>query len=331
MSSRLNITVFGAGAWGTALAAAYARPHRVCLWGRDGEQMRDMASQGENRRYLPGLALPSELRITADFAQAVEGSELNLVATPLSGLRNTLAQLRQLCPQTPVIWACKGLEAGSGKLPHQIVAEELGDSVPSAALTGPSFAAEVTQGLPTAVTLASNDLDFVTHLARRLNMPHLRLYANDDLVGAEVGGAVKNVMAIAVGICDGMGFGLNARAALMTRGLAEIARLGLALGGRRETFLGLAGMGDLILTCTGDLSRNRRVGLALAQGKTLAAILADLGHIAEGVNTAREVAALAARLGIDMPITRAVAGILFHNLPAKQAVEQLLARDPKVE
>ncbi|MFZ2910417.1 MAG: NAD(P)H-dependent glycerol-3-phosphate dehydrogenase, partial [Candidatus Desulfobacillus denitrificans] len=254
-----------------------------------------------------------------------------LVATPLAGLRETLRRLRAVAPGTPLLWACKGLEAGSQRLPHQIVAEELGEGAACGALTGPSFAEEVARGLPTALTLASADSGFAEKTAQALHDTRLRVYASHDVVGAEVGGAVKNVMAIAAGIADGMGFGLNARAALITRGLAEITRLGLALGGKRETFMGLAGMGDLILTCTGDLSRNRRVGLALAKGQPLERILRELGHTAEGVSSAREVAALAQRLGIDMPITRAVKGILHDGVPASEAVEQLLGRDPKLE
>ncbi len=331
MHTPLNIAVIGAGAWGTALAVAFARQHAVRLWGREQDVMLSMQRERENRRFLPGYPLPETLVLDVDFAATVAGVDLVLLATSVSGLRPTLARLRELAVTAPVVWVCKGLEAESGLLPHQVVAQELGAEWPCAALTGPSFAQEVAQGMPTAVTLAGHDLSFTQPLAARLNMPRLRIYASDDVVGAEVGGAVKNVLAIAAGICDGLGFGLNARAALLTRGLAEIARLGTALGGRKESFLGLAGMGDLILTCTGDLSRNRRVGLALAAGKNLEQILADLGHIAEGVSTAREVAALATRLGIDMPITQAVAGILFQQLPAAQAVEQLLARDPKVE
>jgi len=216
-------------------------------------------------------------------------------------------------------------------LPHQIVAEELGAGALCGALTGPSFAEEVARGLPTAITLAANDPEFARQTALALHSSRLRIYANDDLAGVEVGGAVKNVMAIATGICDGLAFGHNARAALMTRGLAEIARLGVALGGQPNTFMGLAGMGDLILTCTGDLSRNRQVGLALASGKKLSQILEDLGHVAEGVSTAREVARLALELGIEMPITQAVDAILHHDVPAAAAVERLLSRDPKAE
>ncbi len=327
----MKIAVLGAGAWGTALAIAFARRHEIVLWARDATQADAMRATRENARYLPGSVFPEALRIEADFAAAAGASELNVIATPLLGLRPTLHQLRATAPATPVIWVCKGLEAGSQMLPHQIVAGELGEGVPCGALTGPSFAEEVAQGLPTAITLAAADGAFAEATAQALHNSRLRVYANHDVVGAEVAGAVKNVMAIAAGISDGMGFGLNARAALITRGLAEITRLGLALGGKRETFMGLAGMGDLILTCTGDLSRNRRVGLALAKGVALERILRDLGHTAEGVSSAREVAVLAARLNIEMPITQAVKGVLHDGVPASAAVEQLLGRDPKLE
>jgi glycerol-3-phosphate dehydrogenase (NAD(P)+) len=327
----MKIAVLGAGAWGTALAIAFARRHEVTLWARDAGQAAAMRATRENARYLPGCALPEALRIEDDFAAAAGTSELNVIATPLAGLRDTLHPLRATAPATPVIWVCKGLEAGSQMLPHQIVAGELGEGVPCGALTGPSFAEEVARGLPTAITLAAADGAFAEVTAQALHNSRLRVYANHDVVGAEVAGAVKNVMAIAAGISDGMGFGLNARAALITRGLAEITRLGLALGGKRETFMGLAGMGDLILTCTGDLSRNRRVGLALAKGQALEQILRDLGHTAEGVSSAREVAVLAARLNIEMPITQAVKGVLHDGVPASEAVEQLLGRDPKLE
>ncbi len=326
----MRIAVFGAGAWGTALALAFARGHQVALWSRESTEIAALRADGENRRYLPGIPLPAELELTDNLADAAK-AHLHLVVTPLAGLRDTARALRAAAPGTPLLWACKGLEAGTAKLPHQIVAEELGDDAPCGVLTGPSFAAEVARGLPAAVTVAARDLDFARHWVQALHNNRLRLYANDDLVGAEVGGAVKNVMAIAAGVADGMGFGLNARAALITRGLAEITRLGLALGARRDTFMGLAGLGDLVLTCTGDLSRNRRVGLMLAEGKTLPDILAALGHVAEGVSTTYEVAALAGRLGVDMPITLAVEGVLKGTVSARDAVEQLLARDPKQE
>lgn len=327
----MNLTVLSAGAWGTALAIAFAGRHRVTLWAREPDVVGAMRMQRENTRFLPGHHLPEGLIVDDDFASAVAGADLLVVATPLAGFRATLQKLVADGLAKPLIWVCKGLEAGTAKLPHVIAAEELGAVVPYGALSGPSFAEEVAKGLPTAVTLAASDAAFAHDTALALHTPRLRIYANDDLPGVEVGGAVKNVLAIATGIADGLGLGLNARAALVTRGLAEIARLGLALGGKRETFMGLAGMGDLLLTCTGDLSRNRRVGLALATGKTLPQILQDLGHVAEGVSTAREVAKLATQLGIDMPITQAVDAILHHGVSAAAAVEQLLSRDPKNE
>ena len=267
----------------------------------------------------------------AGVEDAARDADLHLVVTPLSGLREATRKLRELSPDIPLVWACKGLEKGTGKLPHEIVREELGTTAPCGVLTGPSFALEVARGLPTAVTLASTDSAFAEHWVSTLHQPVFRIYANTDVVGAEVGGAVKNVIAIAAGVSDGMGFGLNARADLLTRGLAEISRLGVALGGRQETFMGLAGMGDLILTCTGDLSRNRRVGLALAEGKSLDQILLDLGQVAEGVSTAREVASLGERCGVEMPICSAVNALLHAEADPRQVVEQLLSRDPKHE
>jgi glycerol-3-phosphate dehydrogenase (NAD(P)+) len=327
----LNLTVVAAGAWGTALAIVFSARHRVTLWTREDEVTQTMLAERENRQFFPGYRLPDGLLIASDFAAAVSDADLLIMATPLAGFRATLRRLRDIQPVKPLIWVCKGMEAETAKLPHQIVAEELGAGALCGALTGPSFAEEVARGLPTAITLAANTPEFARQTALALHSARLRIYANDDVIGAEVGGAVKNVMAIATGICDGLGLGHNARAALMTRGLAEITRLGVALGGQPETFMGLAGMGDLLLTCTGDLSRNRRVGLALAQGKKLGLILADLGHVAEGVSTAREVARLAVQLGIEMPITQAVDDILHHDVAAAVAVEMLLSRDPKAE
>jgi glycerol-3-phosphate dehydrogenase (NAD(P)+) len=326
----MKLAVLGAGAWGTALALTFVRFNPVTLWVWDPAEAAALQRNRENRRFLPGHPFPPTLEVVAQIDAAVRGADLALIATPVHGFRSTLRSLREVGLAVPVVWACKGLEAGTGKLMHQVVAEEMGD-VACAALSGPSFAKEVAQGLPTAVTLASRDLDFARHWVGVLNSPRLRIYANDDVIGVEVGAAVKNILAIAAGISDGLGFGLNARAALLTRGLAEIARLGLALGGRQHTFMGLAGMGDVVLTCTGDLSRNRRVGLALAKGQPLDGILAELGQTAEGVNTARAVARLADEISVDMPITHAVNGILFDGLPAARAVEQLLSRDPKVE
>lgn len=325
----MNIVVIGAGAWGTALAIAFAGRHRVTLQVRDQPQAARMRSERENTRYLPGCPFPENLSVDAEPG-LVAGTDLVIVATPMAGLRSTVEQLVRETPAVPFLWACKGLEAGSGLLPHQVVAQ-LGATCAYGALTGPSFAEEVAHGQPTAIALASADSAFLGRLIPELNGTRLRLYANEDLVGAEVGGAVKNVLAIATGICDGLGLGLNARAALITRGLAEITRFGVALGARQETFMGLTGMGDLILTCTGDLSRNRRVGLALAQGRALSDITRDLGHVAEGVLTAREVARRARSLGIEMPITAAVCAVLDGSLSAAAAVEQLMRRDPRGE
>jgi glycerol-3-phosphate dehydrogenase (NAD(P)+) len=327
----LNLTVVGAGAWGTALAIVFSAKHRVTLWTREDNVTQTMLAERENRQFFPGFRLPDAVLIGTDFDAAVDAADLLVLATPLVGFRPTLRRLRDKHQVKPLIWVCKGMEAGSARLPHQIVAEELGEQSLYGALSGPSFAEEVAKGLPTAITLAANNPGFARQTALELHSSRLRIYANDDLPGVEVGGAVKNVMAIATGICDGLGLGYNARAALMTRGLAEIARLGVALGGQPNTFMGLAGMGDLVLTCTGDLSRNRQVGLALAGGKKLPQILDDLGHVAEGVSTAREVVRIAGQLGIEMPITQAVDAILHHDVPAAEAVETLLSRDPKAE
>ncbi len=325
----MKIVVLGAGAWGTALAIAFARQHDVVLWVRDPAQAATIAAARENVRYLPACPLPPGLLVTSTL-DVLHRADLALIATPLAGLRGAVTSLLERSPALPFLWACKGLEAGTGLLPHQVVAD-VGDIAPSGAITGPTFALEVAQGLPAAIVLASENGDFARGFAQKLNGTRLRLYANDDLIGAEVGGAVKNVLAIATGICDGLGLGYNARTALMTRGLAEITRFGMALGARRETFMGLAGMGDLILTCTGDLSRNRRVGLALAEGRVLDEITAHLGHVAEGVPTAREVARRALELGIDMPITQTVCAVLDGYLAPATAVEQLMGRDPRDE
>ena len=326
----MNVAILGAGAWGTALAIALSARHAARLWARDPVQARSLDASRCNARYLPEVALPAPVGVTGSLERALDGARLALVVTPTAGLRETLTALRGTRPGLPVVWACKGFERSSARLPHEIAAEELG-AVRCGALSGPSFALEVAQGRPTALTLASRDADFARATARELHQPTLRVYFSTDLSGVEIGGAVKNVMAIATGICDGLGLGLNARAALITRGLAEITRLGVALGGRPETFMGLAGAGDLILTCTGDLSRNRRVGLLLAQGHGIEDILLGLGHVAEGVFSAQEVQRIAAAQGIDMPITRAVCDVLYHGVRAKEAVQSLLARDPKEE
>ncbi|MDO9635341.1 MAG: NAD(P)H-dependent glycerol-3-phosphate dehydrogenase, partial [Thiobacillus sp.] len=299
--------------------------------GRNAAELDAMRADRVNARYLPGCPLPDSLEFNPDFDAVARAAELIVIAVPSHGLRATLTALARQPALPPVIWVCKGFEPGSRKLPHQLAADLLPAAVQTGVLSGPSFAQEVAQGYPTALTLASHDSALAQHLAEVLSGHRLRLYAHDDVIGVEVGGALKNVMAIAAGICDGLEFGHNARAALITRGLAEMTRLGVQLGGHFETFMGLSGLGDLILTTTGDLSRNRQVGLRLARGQTLDAILAELGHVAEGVTTAREVAALAEARGVDMPITRAVCQILFEGMPAAQAVNSLLNREIKAE
>jgi glycerol-3-phosphate dehydrogenase (NAD(P)+) len=332
-----KITVLGAGAWGTAVAIALAARHDVLLWGRNPAQMAQAATARENTEYLPGFPFPEGLDVTADFDAAV-GHVVNaageapllIAACPVAGLRPLLQQLKgRAIPN--IVWLCKGFEYETGLLPHQVVREVLGDAVPAAALSGPSFAQEVARGLPCALTVASTDKALRERVVALVHGGNMRVYSCDDMVGVEVGGAVKNILAIATGTADGLGLGLNARAALITRGLAEITRLGTALGGQAGTFMGLTGMGDLILTCTGDLSRNRRVGLALAQGKPLDTIVRELGHVAEGVPCAKAVRELAARLGVEMPITNAVAGVLFDGDSASDMVARLLARDPRDE
>jgi len=327
----MKIAVLGAGAWGTALAISLAARHEVHLWTRNPAQSAEMSEERANRRYLPGFPFPDALQIELKLEQALDQADLALVVVPTAGFRQVVRQIAELGAKMPLVWACKGFEAGTAKLPHQVVAEELGGKAQSGALSGPSFAQEVAKGLPTALTLASRDEPFAHAMALELHSPRLRVYSSPDVVGVEIGSAVKNVMAIAAGISDGMGYGYNARAALITRGLAEIGRLGVAMGGRPETFMGLTGAGDLILTCTGDLSRNRTVGLRLAQGKALDTILAELGHIAEGVHSAREVLRLAASLNVEMPITHAVCQVLFEGMPPGKAVEGLLNREPKAE
>ena len=331
--TRRRITILGAGAWGTAVAMALAARHDVMLWGRNADAMAAMAASGENS-YLPGFPLPPQLRISADFDAAVAHASgehgLLIAACPVAGLRPMLQQLKDKAIGN-LVWLCKGFEGGTGLLPHQIVQEVLGDKIPGGALSGPSFAQEVARGLPCALTIASHSAALRGAVVSALHGGTIRVYASEDLVGVEVGGAVKNVLAIATGVADGLGLGLNARAALITRGLAEITRLGTALGGQTETFMGLTGMGDLILTCTGDLSRNRRVGLGLAQGKARATIVAELGHVAEGVPCAKAVRELARRMGVDMPITNAVAGVLFDGDLPHVMVQQLLSRDPRAE
>lgn len=331
----MKIAVLGAGAWGTALAISLSSnsspSHDVVLWARNPLHLADLDSHRVNKRYFPAFPLPQSLHLTASLCAAVESADLVLIAVPVSGLRTTLREIVACSKEVPVIWGCKGFEVRSAKLPYQVAEDEFAGVTPCGVLSGPSFAQEVAQGLPTALTLASHNAEFARSVAAQLHTSRRRVYTSKDIIGVETGGAVKNVISIAAGISDGMGFGYNARAALITRGLAEITRLGLKLGGYTETFMGLTGMGDLILTCTGDLSRNRRVGLRLAAGDSLPDILRELGHTAEGVHTAREVLRLSRELNVEMPITAAVCSILYDGVPPGRAVEALLNREPKTE
>jgi glycerol-3-phosphate dehydrogenase (NAD(P)+) len=332
------IAVLGAGAWGTALAAHLARRAdiRVTLWARDAAQAASLGAARANERYLPGIAFPAALDVTADIESAARATLL-VAATPIAGLPDVAQRLAAAGARNPLVWLSKGIltvpvstgfPAGAA-LAHQVIAPHW--PAPVGVISGPSFAEEVARGLPTAVAVAATDQALAAEVAALLRADTLRAYESDDLAGVEVGGAVKNVLAIAAGASDGLGFGSNARAALITRGLAETSRLAEALGARRETLMGLAGLGDLVLTCTGDLSRNRRVGLALARGTSLAAALAEIGHVAEGVAAADALHRLAAHHNVDMPICDAVWRVLRGELPPRAAVEALLRREPRPE
>ncbi len=327
------ILVLGAGSWGTALAillAGNAQPTR--LWGHRPGHIRELQRQRRNPRYLPDAEFPTGLEVVEHMREGLRDGAEVLVAVPAKGLREVLRQLRECgMDGLRLSWACKGLEHGTRKFPHQVVAEELGAGFPTAVISGPTFAAEVARGLPTAVTVASADPDYAAALAGRLHGGAFRAYTSADVVGVELGGAVKNVLAIAAGIADGLGFGANTRAALITRGLAEMMRLGTALGAQRETFMGLAGIGDLALTCTDDQSRNRRMGLALARGLDPAQAAAEIGQAVEGVKTAPEVVALAVSVGVEMPISEQVAAVIAARVTPEEAVTALLRREPKVE
>jgi glycerol-3-phosphate dehydrogenase (NAD(P)+) len=328
----MKIAVFGAGAWGTALAVNAAARHDVVLWARDAMQAGALASARSNARYLPGTSLPPQLAISSSqpIAALAASCDLAIVATPMAGLREMLGGLAS--QKRPVAWLCKGFESSGaeGLLGHEVQAQAA-PGVRCGVLSGPSFAEEVARAQPTALVAASTHADVRDLLVAAFHGGNLRVYANDDITGVEVGGAVKNVLAIATGLCDGLGLGLNARAALITRGLAEMTRLGVALGARAETFMGLSGLGDLVLTATGDLSRNRRVGLLLAQGKSLADATSSLGHVAEGVLCARAVVARAGRLGVDMPISSAVVSLLEGSATPQGALAELMGRDPVPE
>ncbi|HET9046306.1 MAG TPA: NAD(P)H-dependent glycerol-3-phosphate dehydrogenase [Casimicrobiaceae bacterium] len=328
-----DVALFGAGAWGTALAVHLAQRMRVALWARDAAHAALVAEARENARYLPGISLPASLAVTADLAEAAQAATA-IVATPVAALVEVVERLGAAGARAPLAWLSKGfveapeLAAGVG-LAHQVLAPRW--PAPVGVVSGPSFAEEVAHGLPTALVVAATDAGFARALAGQLRDTALRAYDSADLAGVEAGGAIKNVLAIAAGACDGLGFGQNARAALITRGLAEATRLAAAMGGDPRTLMGLAGLGDLVLTCTGDLSRNRRVGLSLARGESLPAILASIGHVAEGVHAARAARRLALHHGVDMPIVEAVYRVLYEELPPRRAVEALLAREPKSE
>lgn len=326
-----KIAVLGAGAWGTALAIHISHQHKVSLWGRNAGHVSGMRKARANPLYLGDFAFNEHLDVEDNLAQAIQDADLIVSVVPTAGFRALLKDLKALGSQQPLIWAHKGLEPVSALLPHEVALDELGMRQHWGVLSGPSFAAELVRGLPTAVTLAANDSVFALEASKLLHGGSLRVYNSADVIGVSVGGAVKNVMAIAAGISDGMGFGNNARAAMITRGLAEITRFGVALGAKSETFMGLAGVGDLILTCTGQYSRNREVGLQLASGKSLEEVLSGLGHVAEGVSTAREVMRRAEKIGVDMPITDEVNQALSAGKSAKAAVMDLLGREQKSE
>lgn len=334
----MKVALLGAGAWGTALAVAAVARNDVLLWARDPAQAETMHRERCNARYLPEVPLPPALRVTSDWPAAVAHGDqgLTIIATPMAALRECLATLPAA---QPALWLSKGFEAGSGALGHEIAAQLNGQRQAEGAavsgargvLSGPSFALEVARGQPTALVVATGDAALAAAAVQALHGESLRVYSSTDVVGVEVGGAVKNVLAIAVGALDGMGLGLNARAALITRGLAEMTRLGVALGAQPATFMGLSGLGDLVLTATGDLSRNRRVGLLLAEGRPLAEALAALGHVAEGVSSAPMVLARAQRLNVDMPITAAVVDLLAGRTNVREALARLMARDARSE
>lgn len=338
-ANRLSIAILGAGAWGTAVAIAAARhpaQHQVTLWVRDVAQAQHMRIHRNNQRYLDGVVLPENVQITdGALNDAVGNADLVILGTPVSALRAMLTTLGKMAVRAPVVWLCKGIEPAQtsteiGLLPHE-VQRQAAPGIVSGVLSGPSFALEVAQSLPTALVAASQHQHVQDMLIGAFHGNHMRVYGNVDMVGVEVGGAIKNVLAIATGICDGLQLGLNARAALITRGLAEMSRFGVALGGQASTFMGLSGVGDLVLTATGGLSRNRKVGLLLAEGHPLSDILAKLGHVAEGVYCARSVEQRAQQIGVEMPITSAVVRLLEGQTSAQELVLQLLERDPGSE
>ena len=327
------VAVLGAGSWGTALAIQFARAgHPTRLWSRSAAGVSAMRAQRQNRRYLPDAAFPDGIAVHDDLAAAVKGAVAIIVAVPSHALRVLLTQLKPLLARDArLAWATKGFELDTGKLPHQVAYEVLGDKYPVAVLSGPTFAREVGMGLPTAMTIASPDAEFAAQLARSLHAPNFRAYTSTDIVGVEVGGAVKNVLAVGAGLSDGLGFGANTRIALITRGLSEVVRLGVALGAQPETFMGLAGLGDLVLTSTDNQSRNRRFGLALAEGKSVETALREIGQVVEGYTAARAVHEVAQREKVDMPLVRGIYRILYGNEPARDVVKDLMTRPIRAE
>jgi len=332
MSTRPTLAVLGAGSWGTALAALAARngvPTR--LWGRDRQALEAMAKTRRNQRYLPDLELPAELHYESDLAAALRGAQVVLIVVPSHAFASMLDQIAPLLePGAAIAWASKGFEPGTGRFLHELVAEKL-PGRPAAVVTGPSFAKEVAAGLPSAVTVHSDDEAFAKELAGLLHAPNFRAYTGSDVLGGELGGAMKNVLAVATGVADGMQLGLNARAGLITRGMNEMLRLGLALGAKPETLMGLSGLGDLVLTCTGDLSRNRRLGLALGKGVALDEAVRQIGQVVESVLTADEVARLAAKHGLDLPIASGVRAVLHGEVTPVEGLRALMAREQKPE
>ncbi|MDO4641284.1 MAG: NAD(P)H-dependent glycerol-3-phosphate dehydrogenase [Neisseria sp.] len=329
----MKITIIGAGAWGTALAIHFAsHGNAVAVWSRNRAHQEAMQQDRENKRYLPGFALPDNLTVHTELGEALQDSELVLIVTSVAGLRDSAELLKQHnAGHLPILTACKGFELDTGLLTFQVVQQVLPDNKQIGVLSGPSFAQELAKQLPCAIVLASENEAWINELVAQLNTNVMRLYANTDVIGVAVGGAVKNVMAIATGLSDGLDYGLNARAALVTRGLAEITRLAIAMGARQKTMMGLAGMGDLILTCTGALSRNRKVGLGLAEGKELHEVLTEIGHVAEGVPTIDEVFEAACKYQIDMPITQTLYQLVRKELPVEEVVARLMLRETKSE
>ena len=327
------VAVLGAGSWGTALAIQFARAgHPTRLWSRSADDVAAMRAERCNRRYLPEAPFPPAIELHDDLAAALEGAVAIIIAVPSHALRTLLRQIKPLLARDArLAWATKGFELDTGKLPHQVAYEVLGDRYPVAVLSGPTFAREVGMGLPTAMTIASPDGEFAHQLAQSLHASNFRAYTSTDIVGVEVGGAVKNVLAVGAGLCDGLGFGANTRVALITRGLSEVMRLGVKLGAQSETFMGLAGLGDLVLTSTDNQSRNRRFGLALAAGKSVEQALREIGQVVEGYSAARAVHAVARREQVDMPIAEGIYKILYEGAPAKDVVRGLMTRPIKPE